>query len=433
MNMDKSRTSNKAAVDFVSNFNEIYFRSISHILSSFVQNGFLKELFEKNPSAPADKGQILIRRFGNAAKCQPPTQAEATNIQPTTLSLIFSIAFYAASKSWDNFSFQFLSEFGDIHVGSNEEDDMLDDSSVDEPDKAQPKPKTKNTPDKKKSGKTGKVPDSFLKNLFDKNPSKTVDNTQLLIQKFGDTTNLANFTSQDQATNIQPTTLSLIFSIALYVSSRSWETFVIKYYMTFGNMGEIAYDEGVTDDGEYELSLDGLDEDEIHQIIDNKIEIQTPNPVDDTPPTKNTLDKKISGKTGKDSVSNKSKKKDKQQSSTKALKNNNELKNPTTQKKAKKSLKNGVGGNNDNKECVWANLHGEVSSRGAPLFNGSTLCVVQVLENFCDQVLHDFGDMGDVAYDDSVTDDGLDESSEDGLDEDKINFISKSELQTPNP
>ncbi|PKY57183.1 hypothetical protein RhiirA4_478079 [Rhizophagus irregularis] len=98
MNTDESRISNKAAVDFVSKFNEIYFRSISHILGSFVQDGFLKELFKKNPSVPTDKAQLLIMR------------------------------------SWDNFSSQFLSEFGDIHVGSDEENDMLDDSSVDEPD-----------------------------------------------------------------------------------------------------------------------------------------------------------------------------------------------------------------------------------------------------------------------------------------------------------
>ncbi|PKY59274.1 hypothetical protein RhiirA4_430292 [Rhizophagus irregularis] len=89
------------------------------------------------------------------------------------------------------------------------------------------------------------------------------------------------------------------------------------------------------------------------------------------PKTKKTPNKKKSGNTdGNNSVSNQSKKKDKQQSSTKAKKNNNELKNPTIQKKAKKSSKNGVGGNKANIECVWANLYGEVSSRGAPLFNG---------------------------------------------------------------
>jgi hypothetical protein len=136
MNMDKSRISNKEAVDFVSKFNEIYFRSISHHLSSFVQDGFLKELFEKNPSAPVDKAQLLIRKFGDAANPANFTaQAQATNIQPTTLSLIFSIAFYVASMSWENFATQFLSEFGDIHVMTDEDvDDMFDESSEDEQD-----------------------------------------------------------------------------------------------------------------------------------------------------------------------------------------------------------------------------------------------------------------------------------------------------------
>jgi hypothetical protein len=101
-------------------------------VSSFVQDGFLKDLFKKNPSVPKDKSQILIEKFGEAANSTNfSSQAQATNIQPTTLSLIFSIAFYAASRSWDNFSFQFISEFGDIYDGS---DDILDESSVDEPD-----------------------------------------------------------------------------------------------------------------------------------------------------------------------------------------------------------------------------------------------------------------------------------------------------------
>ncbi|CAB4434462.1 unnamed protein product [Rhizophagus irregularis] len=132
--MDKSRIANKEAVDFVSKFNEIYFRSISHYLSSFVQDGFLKELFEKNPSAPVDKAQLLIRKFGDAANPANFTeQAQATNIQPTTLSLIFSIALYAASRSWENFNTQFLTEFGDLFVMSEEDvDDMFDESSVDE-------------------------------------------------------------------------------------------------------------------------------------------------------------------------------------------------------------------------------------------------------------------------------------------------------------
>ncbi|CAB4425829.1 unnamed protein product [Rhizophagus irregularis] len=70
------------------------------------------------------------------------------------------------------------------------------------------------------------------------------------------------------------------------------------------------------------------------------------------PKTKNTLDKKKSGNTGKVLVSNQSKKKVKQHSLTQAAKNNNELKNPSTQKQAKKSSKSGVGGNKDNKEVL---------------------------------------------------------------------------------
>ncbi|PKB91707.1 hypothetical protein RhiirA5_447903, partial [Rhizophagus irregularis] len=45
------------------------------------------------------------------------------NIQPTTLSLIFSIAQYAASRSWDNFSAQFLCNFGDMGDDDDDDDD----------------------------------------------------------------------------------------------------------------------------------------------------------------------------------------------------------------------------------------------------------------------------------------------------------------------
>ncbi|RGB27021.1 hypothetical protein C1646_719610, partial [Rhizophagus diaphanus] len=69
------------------------------------------------------------------------------------------------------------------------------------------------------------------------------------------------------------------------------------------------------------------------------------------PKAKNTLNTKKSGKTGKVSDSNQPKKKDKQQSSTKVPKNNNQLKKPEVQKKAKNTLKN-KGGNKDNKEVL---------------------------------------------------------------------------------
>ncbi|PKY59137.1 hypothetical protein RhiirA4_481631 [Rhizophagus irregularis] len=57
----------------------------------------------------------------------------------------------------------------------------------------------------------------ILKKVPNKQKAKNVSNKKP--DKFGEAANPTNFTSQAQATNIQPTTLSLIFSIALYVSS----------------------------------------------------------------------------------------------------------------------------------------------------------------------------------------------------------------------
>ncbi|EXX56663.1 hypothetical protein GLOIN_2v1791351 [Rhizophagus irregularis DAOM 181602=DAOM 197198] len=124
MSMDKSRTPNEEALDFVSKFNEIYFQTFTYNLNSFVQDGFLKDLFEKNPSVPKDKARILIERFGETANpANFTSQAQAMNIQPTTLLLIFSIALYAASKSWDNFSTQFYYNFGDTGDDDDDDDD----------------------------------------------------------------------------------------------------------------------------------------------------------------------------------------------------------------------------------------------------------------------------------------------------------------------
>ncbi|GBC33215.2 hypothetical protein GLOIN_2v1846618 [Rhizophagus irregularis DAOM 181602=DAOM 197198] len=112
------------ALDFVSNFSEQYFHSVTYHLSSFVQDGFLKDLFEKNPSVPNDKAQLPIQRFGESANPTNFTsQAQATNIQPTTLSLIFSIALYAASESWVNFTTQFYLNFGDTGDDDDDDDD----------------------------------------------------------------------------------------------------------------------------------------------------------------------------------------------------------------------------------------------------------------------------------------------------------------------
>ncbi|PKK60292.1 hypothetical protein RhiirC2_793543, partial [Rhizophagus irregularis] len=89
MSIDKSRTPNEEALDFVSKFNEIYFQTFTHNLSSFVQD-----------------------------------------------------ALYATSKSWDNFSIQYYCKFGDTGDDDDDDDDgsqntddyLMDESYPLEPD-----------------------------------------------------------------------------------------------------------------------------------------------------------------------------------------------------------------------------------------------------------------------------------------------------------
>ncbi|PKY60887.1 hypothetical protein RhiirA4_485140, partial [Rhizophagus irregularis] len=61
MNTDKSRKLNKAATDFVSEFSIVYFHTITTHLGSFVEDGFLKALYDKNPS----KTQNNNENFGD--------------------------------------------------------------------------------------------------------------------------------------------------------------------------------------------------------------------------------------------------------------------------------------------------------------------------------------------------------------------------------
>ncbi|GBC41887.2 hypothetical protein GLOIN_2v1820645 [Rhizophagus irregularis DAOM 181602=DAOM 197198] len=82
------------------------------------------------------------------------------------------------------------------------------------------------------------VENGFLKTLFDKNPQQLMDKVQLLVDMFGESANPNNFTLQVAATNIQPSNFSLIFSIALYASSRSWDYFATRAYTRFGDMGD---------------------------------------------------------------------------------------------------------------------------------------------------------------------------------------------------
>ncbi|PKC53082.1 hypothetical protein RhiirA1_480068 [Rhizophagus irregularis] len=92
------------------------------------------------------------------------------------------------------------------------------------------------------------VENGFLKTLFDKNPQQPVDKAQLLVDMFGESANLNNFAQQAVVMNIQPTTLSLLFSIALYASFRSWNNFATRAYTRFGDMGDSESECPSTDD-----------------------------------------------------------------------------------------------------------------------------------------------------------------------------------------
>ncbi|RGB35345.1 hypothetical protein C1646_759426 [Rhizophagus diaphanus] len=131
--MDKSRITEEQALLFVSEHQEIFLQNVSNHLESFIHSSFLKTLFDKNPSVPVNKVQLLITMFGESADpVNFTSQAQATNISPNTLSLIFSIAFYVSSSSWDSFKHHFYTTFGDM--GNDDTDDDVDESSEDEID-----------------------------------------------------------------------------------------------------------------------------------------------------------------------------------------------------------------------------------------------------------------------------------------------------------
>uniref|UniRef100_U9T9J7 Uncharacterized protein n=1 Tax=Rhizophagus irregularis (strain DAOM 181602 / DAOM 197198 / MUCL 43194) TaxID=747089 RepID=U9T9J7_RHIID len=87
-------------LEFVSAEGETFLSYTTFQLGQFVENGFLKTLFDKNPQRPVDKAQLLVDMFGESANLNNFAQQAAVNyIQPTTLSLLFSIALYASSRS----------------------------------------------------------------------------------------------------------------------------------------------------------------------------------------------------------------------------------------------------------------------------------------------------------------------------------------------
>ncbi|CAB4434448.1 unnamed protein product [Rhizophagus irregularis] len=99
---DLSRINPNNTKDFLAfiSYNEaVHLQEVTTLLSSFVENGFLKNLFDKGPQA-MDKAQLLVDTFGESANPNNFTeQAKTANIQPTTLSLLFTIAVYVSSSS----------------------------------------------------------------------------------------------------------------------------------------------------------------------------------------------------------------------------------------------------------------------------------------------------------------------------------------------
>ncbi|RGB37424.1 hypothetical protein C1646_781423 [Rhizophagus diaphanus] len=138
--MDKSRIANKQALEFISTHQIIFLQNISNNLESFIHSGFLKILFDKNPPVTVDKAQLLMAMFSKSANLANFTsQSQATNIQPTTLSLIFSIVFYVSSSSWDTFMHHFYATFrdmGDVD-DTNDEVDESSENAIDTGDSDQ--------------------------------------------------------------------------------------------------------------------------------------------------------------------------------------------------------------------------------------------------------------------------------------------------------
>ncbi|PKY50773.1 hypothetical protein RhiirA4_467419 [Rhizophagus irregularis] len=125
---DSVRNPNNAEdfLKFISYNGDMFLHRVIAQFSSFVENGFLKTLFDKNPQA-MDKAQLLVKTFGECANPKNfKFQAKATKIQPTILSLIFSIALYSLSRSWDNFATCAYTLYGDMRDDTESECPSVD-------------------------------------------------------------------------------------------------------------------------------------------------------------------------------------------------------------------------------------------------------------------------------------------------------------------
>ncbi|CAB4431699.1 unnamed protein product [Rhizophagus irregularis] len=170
----------------------------------------------------------------------------------------------------------------------------------------------------------------FLKKMYDKSP-QAMDKAQLLVDTFGDCADPKNFSEQSKATNISPNTLSLIFSIAVSVASRSWDNFATCAYQVYGDMGDDTESEGSSDN------------DELFTPTRSSYTKTTPNPVLETPPVlpdveMTPVDQSVTPET--------SRKKDKQKervTDDKQVKNQSTTANPDAQTSARLKPRRGLG------------------------------------------------------------------------------------------
>ena len=81
----RNKNSSDDFLEFISYNEAIHLQEVTTLLGSFVENGFLKQLFDKGPQA-MDKAQLLVDMFGD---CANPTnfseQSKATNISPNDM------------------------------------------------------------------------------------------------------------------------------------------------------------------------------------------------------------------------------------------------------------------------------------------------------------------------------------------------------------
>ncbi|PKC65556.1 hypothetical protein RhiirA1_460878 [Rhizophagus irregularis] len=387
MSMDKGRIPNGAAIDFVSSFQDVFFETISQHLGTFIQDGFLKDLYEKQPTTPVDKAQMLIDRFGKSANPQKfIEQARSLNIQPTTLSLIFSIAFSVASRSWDNFTTHFYMEFGDM--GNKVNPDFFDESEDDERNEAElgsqlnkiwlqiPNPKDKQkarvTVDKQvKNQSTTAKPDAktSAKNSQKDKKSSDTEVTQILTgyEAVGD--------EQERIRDIIVYDIPYTWNLQKILAElKFWGTLLnvplngninlggipVRWFPASWTLRERKQRENITSAFKiiqtskgrrklvgyfenWETTLKALDSPPVTLPLGKELKWcrhSIPNLKKARKlKTKNTPDMKTSGNTGNAPDSNKSKKKDQVPSSTSNKKKDNQLKDPQAQKKAKNSSK----------------------------------------------------------------------------------------------